>query len=93
MKSAIFILLSVLAPGLLVNASVTKSTLFASDIKPNFYNISTISSSEEAKLRDWIKWKNQMPRFGFYLNYVSYKCNIRYQIDVFALKIEIIRKV
>lgn len=66
-------LLSTYLPGLAVKAEsngVTKSTVLTSYIKPNFYNVSTLTSSEETKLRDWIRWKNQMPRFGFYLNYV-----------------------
>lgn len=43
---------------------------YCKSIKPRFYNVSTLTSAEETNLRSWIRWKNKMPRFGFYLNYV-----------------------
>ena len=51
--------------------TITQGTEYASKIRPKFYNTTTLPDSDEIIIRNWIRWKNQMPRFGFYLNYVN----------------------
>jgi len=39
-------------------------------LTPNFYNFSTLSQDDTNDLRDWIVWKNKMPRYTFLLDKV-----------------------
>ncbi len=69
MKTAPFVFVAALAL-LLICVGASSSYRYCKSITPKFYNTSTISSSEETTLRYWIRWKNKMPRFGLYLDYV-----------------------
>ncbi len=45
---------------------------YASSIRPKYYNLSALSSDDDSTLQAWIDFKNGIPRFTLYLEWLEY---------------------
>eukprot|EP01022_Parablepharisma_sp_SALTPOND_P000982 TRINITY_DN105382_c2_g1_i1.p1 TRINITY_DN105382_c2_g1~~TRINITY_DN105382_c2_g1_i1.p1 ORF type:complete len:520 (-),score=29.16 TRINITY_DN105382_c2_g1_i1:1876-3435(-) len=72
MKPIIYVLVILFIIQTQTEASTITAPQYATFIRPNYYNLTSLSKQEESTLRWWIDFKNKIPRFTMYLEWLEF---------------------